>query len=242
MTKILDYTPEIINLRRNVSILDDCVNATTGGTFTHLVADSGSSIAVANAAGGVLTFTTGATLNNECSRYSTESLFLPANNLPLAMEAREKFTENATNLMNVFVGFSSAFGANLLVDSGAGPATSMSAVGFYKISASTTWNVLVSLGSTQTLVALTAANSKDKTLHTSGGGTYQKLKVEINPISTTFAQVLFYIDDVLVYSIAEWTYTSVAQMGVGTYIKAGGSGGEVLSLDYLWAQQARIAA
>lgn len=242
MTKILDLTPEIINLRRNVSIIDDCVNATTGGTFTHLVADAGSSVAVANAAGGTLTFTTGAVDNNECARYTTEKLFLPNTNLPLACEARLQYAENATNKANVFFGFSSAIGANLLVDDGAGPATTQSAAGFYKVDGSTTWAVLVSVGTTQTLATLTAANSKDKTAKTAGGSAYQKLRVEINPISSVFAQVLFYIDDVLVYSIAEWTYTSVAQMGMGVYLKAGGAGGEVLTLDYVWAQQARIAA
>lgn len=242
MTKILDLTPEVINLRRNCTIIDDCVNATTGGTFTHLAADGGSSVAVANSAGGVLTFTTGATDNNECARYSTEKLYLPAANLPLACEGRLQYAENATNKANIFFGFSSAFAANLMVDDGAGPATSMSAAGFYKIDGSTNWAIIVSVGTTQTLVTLTAANSKDKLAKTAGGSAYQKLRVEINPISSALATVLFYIDDVLVYSIAEWTYTSVAQMGVGTYLKAGGSGGEVLSLDYVWAQQARISA
>lgn len=242
MTKILDTTDLILQRRRNCELFDDGFNATTGGDFTHLVADSGSSIAVANSAGGALTFTTGATDNNECSRSSTAKPFLPAANLPLACEGRLSYTENATNKANIFFGFSSAIAANLMVDDGAGPATSMSAAGFYKIDGSTTWAVIVSLGSTQTMATLTSTVSRDKQTKTAGGGSYQKLKVEINPISSTLAEVLFYIDDVLVYKVAEWTYTSVAQMGFGTYLKAGGAGGEVLTLDYQYAIQARIAA
>ncbi len=246
MSKLLDKPVTYEQMRLACEIMDDCFNATTGGTFTHLVADSGSSIAVADSAGGVLTFTTGATDNNECTRYTTEKPFLVAANLPLLFDARLSYTENATNKANIFVGFSSAFAANLMVDDGAGPATNMSAAGFFKIDSAGTgepmWHVIVSLATTQTLVALTAANSLDKTLHTSGGGTYQNLRVEIRPTSSTTAEVSFFIDNVQVYKIAEWTYTSIAQMGAGTYLKAGGAGGEVLSLDYLYCSQQRLSA
>ena len=242
MTKILDLTDIMLQRRRNYELFDDGLNATTGGDWTHLVADSGSSIAVANANGGVLTFTTGATDNNECARSTTAKPFLVAADLPMMGVGRLSYTENATNKANIFFGFSSAIGANMMLDDGAGPATSFSGAGFYKVDGGTTWGVIVSNGSTQTLAVLTAAVSRDKLVKTAGGGVYQTLRIEITPINTVVAEVMFFINDVLVYKVAEWTYTSIAQMGFGTYLKAGGSGGEVLSLDYQAVQAARIAA
>jgi hypothetical protein len=242
MSKILDITSLVEQRRRNFELWDDGFNATTGGDFTHLVADAGSSIAVANAAAGVLTFTTGTTDNNECARYTTGRPFLVAANLPMMTVGRLAYTEAATNAANVFYGFSSAFAANLMQDNGAGPNTNMSAAAFYKVDGSTTWSIIVSNGTTQTLATLTAAVSRDKLVKTAGGGVYQTLRIEINPISSTLAEVMFFIDDVLVFKVAEWTFTSIAQMGYGTYLKAGSASGEVLSLDYEAAQAARIAA
>lgn len=242
MSKILDLTDFTLQRRRNYELWDEGFNATTGGDFTHLVADGGSSVAVTNVAGAALLFTTGATDNNECARSSTAKPFLVAANLPMMTAGRLSYTENATNKANVFFGFSSAFAANLMLDDGAGPATNMSAAAFYKVDGSTTWSVIVSNGTNQTLATLTAAVSRDKLVKTAGGGVYQALRVEINPISSTLAEVMFFIDDVLVYKVAEWTFTSIAQMGFGTYLKAGGAGGEVLTLDYQAVQAARIAA
>lgn len=218
---------------------DDLDEFVTGDKFTSLAADSGSSVAMTDAANGVVALTTGGTDNNEALLKGTSERFLMAANKPIVFEAYEKFTEANTDDANVFVGMSDAAGANLMVDNGAGPKTSFSGFGFFKVDGGTRWNVITSLGSTQTKTELTAANSLDKLAKTAGGGVWQALKIVFRPIDTTRAEIDFYIDGVLVYQEANFTFTSATEIQEAAYIKAGGSNSEVLSVDWLSVWQTR---
>jgi hypothetical protein len=177
--------------------------------------------------------------NDEAYLATTKECLLIANNKPLTVEARLQFTEAATNAANILFGVMDAVAANTLQDNGAGPDASFSGAVFYKVDGETTWRVCYSNGASQTIVALTAANSRTKLLYTAGGSAYQTLRIDIYPISSTNCRVEFYIDGVLVYDIGEASYSSAteAQMVVG--VKNGSAVQQPLNLDYWWAQQVR---
>lgn len=218
---------------------EDFPEFVSGDLFTDLSPDSGAAVAITDAAGGVVTLTTGATDNNECYCHTTKELFLFAAGKPIFYETKLKWTEANTDDANVLAGFVDAAGANTIVDDGAGPKASYSGALFFKVDGGTSWWVEVSIAGTQQTVELTAANSLDKTLHTSAGaGTYQTLRIEVVPINSTQQEVSFFIDGVHVYKFTQ-TYTSATEMNALVGVKAGGANSEVVSVDYISAWQLR---
>jgi hypothetical protein len=72
-------------------------------------------------------------------------------------------------------------------------------------------SVIVSLGATQTLYILPAHGAQSQTTCCQAIGTaFTKLRIEILPKTSALADVLFWIggNDVLVYKITDWTFTS----------------------------------
>lgn len=241
MTKALKLPDSVHHGKRAFGLSDDFFNAVTGDEWTTLVADASSAFAISGV-GGTANLTTGATNNNEAMLRSTTAAFKFAANKPLYFKALVQYAEANTDDANIFVGLSSAAAANLMVDDGAGPATNHSAIGFYKVDSATAgnyWGIHCSLGTTQTSVVLTAANSLDKVAKTAGGSSYQTLEIEWNPISSTDGEAIFTIDGVVVYK-QQFTYTSAAAMyAVPGYVKAGGANSEVLNIDRVDCYQQR---
>lgn len=216
----------------------------SGGKFTSLAADAGSAVAsVSTGTGGTLTLTTGGTDNNEAAIFTTNNVFLFAANKPIAFATRIKYTEANTDDANVAVGLMNAVGANALVDDGAGPKASFSGIIFYKVDGETTWRAVASIGTTRTgpkgstsNILLDANGSLDGLTKTPGGGSYQWLEINVVPFSTTKARADLFIDGVQVQSI-EFTYTSAVNMMAFVYVKAGGANSEVVTVDFLGAEQ-----
>lgn len=211
---------------------DDFEYFVDGDRWTELSADTTATVAAVAAAGGVVSLFTDATNNNEASLYSTNKLWTFTNNKPLVGEFQIQFSEANTDDANVAVGFSSVFGANLLVDDGAGPATTMSGVLIYKVDGGTVWKVLTSISTTQTITTSTA---------TAGGSAYQTLRIEVHPETSTTAVATFFLDGVPLMDAAQtarnmpithrFTYTGAAAMNAGVYVKAGGANAETLKWD-----------
>lgn len=215
----------------------------TGDRWTTLVADVADGGATAirsiDGAGGILSISTeDATDNDEVSIESTRELFKFAANKPIVFEARVQYSEANTDDANIFVGLADAVGANLLVDNGAGPKTSFSGVAFFKVDGGTNWKVIASLGTTQTIAELTALLSLDGIAKTSAGSSYQVLRIEVLPYSSTNAKVDYFIDEVHVYSI-DLVYTSATEMQIGLGVKNGGANAETMLCDYVAAYQVR---
>ena len=238
MTAQLLLPDYVRQAKKSHGFFTDFHELVTGDLFTTLVADAGTSVAVSDAAGGVVLITTGGTDNNEALVKSTKETFLFADGKPILFEARAKYTEANTDDANIFIGLADAAGANLMVDDGAGPKTSFSGCGFFKVDGGTRWKVISSLGSTQTITELTAANSLDKLAKTAGGGSYQDFRIDVLPYTSTLEKVCFSIDGVLV-ATHDLTYTSATEMQTALYAKAGGSNSEVLYGDWLSCWQAR---
>ena len=206
--------------------------------WTSLAADAGTSVAItAGAAGGVLALTTGATDNNEAAAFTTTSLFVPAANKPLYCEGLVQWAEANVSAANVFFGLASSPGANLLVDDGAGPRTTGTVIGLYKVDGGTVWRCVTRNG---TAVADSVSTA------TAGGAVAQRLSIEIIDETPTKATVVFRVDGQLLRDATtnlpikhDLTLASIAAAALVADVTAGSANSEVLSVDYGGCVQAR---
>lgn len=235
--KILDL-PQDVKERRMYGFFDDFEWYITPHRWTSLAADAGASVAVgASAVAGTVVLTTGATDNNEAAVATTNSPFKMADDKPLFFESRVQYAEANTDDANVFAGFADGVNsANLLQDNGVGPKSSFSGAGIYKLDGETVWRCVSSKGATQTITQSTK---------TAGGAAAQTLRVEIQPIDGSNAEVTFYVDDdplrdstgaSIKHTVA---FASAAAMQAGVYVKAGGGTSEVVNTDYVAVYQLR---
>lgn len=247
MSNLVNTTRGFLDHVQNYTILDDCDDITSGGKWTNLTTGSGAAVAADTGIGGVMTLTTGATAANVTARAQTNPNYIPAADIGAAFRCRLKFTEASTNKANMFAGFSSAFPADTMQATNLGPNTSFSGVGFYKKGGNTFWSICVSNATTQTLVDLTSSNARSQfggpglPTQSSGAGAWTDLKVEVANVRATLMDCLFTINGTLVYKVVDFTWTSMAAMGIGVQTKAGAASSEVLYLDYLRAQVTRFA-
>lgn len=232
---------EVLNAHRVHGIFDDFDRDVDAAEWVSTLTDSGTA-SVGDAAKGILALVASdgtVADNDEAYIESPNETFLFAAGKAIAFGALVQFTEANTDDANVFVGLLDAVGANTLVDDGAGPKTTASGVGFFKVDGGTTWNIFASLSTTQTKVNLTAANSLDKLAKTAGGASYQRLEIVVIPKNTTQQDVEWYIDGVLVYKLTDMVFTSATEMQIGAGVKNGGANNETLNIDYIYAYQIR---
>ena len=239
MTKALNLTDRF-NLMPLVHGVVDDFPAKDTNVWTTTATDSGTA-AVGDAAGGVVTLapSDGTVADNDEVYLLTKELYKIVSGKPIKLLAYVKFTEANTDDANVFVGLMDGVAADSIVDNGAGPKTSFSGAGFFKVDGGTTWKVIYSDGSTQTIKELTADISYDGVLKTAGGSSYQKLEIEIVPHTSTACDITFMIDDVVVYKMKDKTYASATEMSLVVGAKNGGANNESILVDYIGALQKR---
>lgn len=228
------------------SLFDDFNGYIDGADWTKLAADSGASVAMGDVNCGTVVLTTGGTDNNEAMLKSTKKNFTIANGKTLGFLARVQYSEANTDDANIYLGYSSAAAADLMVDNGAGPATSHSGVGFYKIDSSASgnyWFAHTSVSTTQNSTQLTAANMLGGKARiygplSAGGASYQTLGLTVRAINSTQAEAEFWADTAggrnLQFAYKQtFPYTNAAIMNAVAYIKAGGANSEVLNVDLI---------
>lgn len=236
--KLMQIPEAALLLERVHGFHDDFYSESS--VWSTTATDSGTT-AISDAAGGVMAIAASdgtAADNDETYYHQAGETFKFAANKPIQFESYVQFTEANTDDANVYVGFLDGWAANALQDNGAGPKTTASGVGFYKVDGGTNWNVFYSDSTTQTSVELTAANSLDGTAQTAGGSSYQKLGIQVLEVGSRL-KCLFFIDDVLVYTIDDKTFANATEMEVGFGVKNGGANAETLNVDYVYAYQAR---
>jgi len=201
--------------------------------------DPGGSATVSDGAGGALAIVTDGDDNDEFYVYSTTESFLIAEGKPIVWEADVKFAQANTDDGNIIAGLMEAVAANALLDDGAGPAADYSGAVFFSVDGDTTWRVEYSDGTTQTTKELDADGSLDGVAKTSASTTYTTLSIEINPKSSTKVDVVFKIDDVIVFKAFDKTYASASEMAIVFGAKAGGANAETLYVDRVACYQKR---
>ena len=216
---------------------NDFLNYTTATDgVTSLAADAGSSVAAGDARAGVLVITTGATDNNEAGVKTTNENYLFLADTDTYGAAYIQYAEAATDDANVFVGFISAFAANNLVDDGAGPRTTGSIAGIYKVDGGTVWRCITRNGS---------ASTDSVSTTTAGGAAYQKLEIECHEMDGVNMSVTFRVDGKLLKDSSGLVIkhlvaiASATEMNFGVYAKAGGANSEVVNVDWIYAHQRR---
>lgn len=238
MPSLLTLPPEIADARLAHGVFSDFSHYTTAEDFTTVVSDSGT-VATSDAAGGIVTLTpSDGTVadNDEAYLKGTVEQFLFADNKPISFEALVKFTEANTDDANVIVGLMNAVAANSLVDDGGGPPSNYSGVNFHKVDGGTKWIVETSVGATQQTTT---------TATTAGGSSYQRLRIDVTPISATTAEAVFFIDGEQCKDANgnlikhRFTYTGATEMQVALGVKNGGANLETLLVDYVACFQKR---
>ncbi len=234
----LNNEERIQNLFLQTTIVDDFTSL-DADVWTDTSGDSGAACAGTDAAGGVVTLTTGGTDNNEAYLLSKQECFKFLAARPIKVGSTLKWTEANTDDANVAFGLMDAVGADSIVDDGAGPKASYSGALFYKTDGGTKWNFETSIAGAQvtTAIAYPAISSV-------GDGVYRRLEIFIDPVSSTEALAKPFINGeqcrdangvLISHSI---TMTSATEMNLFVGVKAGGANSEVVSVDKIYGTQA----
>jgi hypothetical protein len=242
---LLPQTPEFIKqLGLSLIFFDDFITGPSSTVYTHLAADTTATVTNAGIAGGAVKLTTDATDNNEAAIATSNSLLF-AQDKPFYVQGRVRWQEANTDDANVYFGvMDSGAAANAMVDNGAGPKTTASAAGFFKVDGGTVWKTLASKSTTQTI---------NTTEHTSPNSAtvWHTLGIFVSPIDSVNALVTYYIDtaggnNLMPVRIASTNVrvpdaasnqcsiviSSAAAMGMCFIAKAGGANSETPVMDY----------
>lgn len=237
--KALTLPEELLLGRRMYGFFDHFTWYITAHNFTTVVSDVGT-VAVGDGANGIVVLTpSDGTVadNDEAYLKGANEVFKFAADRPTIVEALVQFTEANTDDANIIFGLKDAVAADTLLDNGGGPAASYSGMVFFKVDGGTNWQCEHSIAGTQNTVELTAANSLTKRAITAGGASYQKLRIESRPYTSTKHDVLFFVDDVLVCSMKDQVYTNATEMQFCLGVKNGAGNLETLNCDYAAAYQ-----
>jgi len=252
-TKLLDCLPIQLEQRSVFGTFSDFDHYVTADEFTTTASNSGT-VAVGDGAGGIVTISASdASLVDEDETYlkGTIEIFKFATDKPLIFEARLKSTAANTACFlanNLIIGVKDAVAADSIRDTGLGPAASYSGALFFKADGSNQWNVESSVAGTQTTVAVTG--------HAIANSTYQTLRIEAQPISSTETEVKFFVaedgksfEQVGLSTAGQQfinhrlTHTSATEMQICLGIKAGASNTAntvpTLIVDYVGCWQQR---
>lgn len=242
MSKLLDH-PIQLEQRRQHTVSDDFMWYISPHMWTSLAADTNATVSLdTDGTGGILQIYTGdATDNNEAGVRTTNEPFLFASDKPLIFEARVQFTEINTSAANILVGLYDALAANALVDDAGGPKTTFYGAIIYKIDGELVWRCASSVGAYATLGTVT------KSTTTSGGSSYQTLRIEALPVTSTTTEITYFVDGVQLRDANDLpikhTVTNgnqgTADMGCVAYAKAGGASSLTLQVDYITCSQLR---
>lgn len=237
---VLKHNPRLDRLDQ-IEIFDHFEWYITAHQFTTTVSDSGT-VAVGDAAGGinVLTPSDGSVADNdEAYLYTANEVFLLAANKKIYGATYLKFTEANTNAANQCFGFANAFGANLLVDDGAGLKTSFSGAFIYKVDGSLFWKCVSSVGTSQTVTTSTTSSSSSS---------YQLLEIigdddyAAGNSKFTFKVNGNFLRDsngaVIRHTVA---YASATEMQMGFGVKNGSGSLETLNVDWVYGAQRTVA-
>lgn len=224
--------------RRTMGVWDDFLWYTSGQLWTT-IKDTSVAVAGGDGVGGILTITGDTTLNDEGYVAMTNQLFKYQANTSMIAEAYIQYAEANTNEAIVGFGFMSGVAGDALVDTTGEPKSSFSGALIYKVAGTTVWKTCSSIGSTQT---------KNVSDTTAGGTNYQRLLIEIVPVSSTIAEVTYYVDGVQLKTAGgrpgqtkikdEVTYTGAVAMGLFVGLKQGAAtNAETLNIDYIAAEE-----
>lgn len=227
--KVLQMVPNKagwnINPVDRAAFFDDFFAYVNADEWT-LTGDAGGSAATISGSGGQLALTSDGDDNDAYSFHTTNEIVKIEANKDGYIGARVKYVEANTDDANIFFGLTSVTTADMMVDNGAGPATTFDGLGFYKVDGGTKFGIVTSNGATQDVDA-----DQGSALVS---GTWYKLEAKWTCTATT-ATVQFFIDGVQLGVDHTITLTGLDEvMHLSFCLKSGGANEEVLTID--WAK------
>lgn len=236
---------EEMRLRRTLLVFDDFTDYTSAASngvagWTTVTGGSGT-VSCGDLLGGQINLLpTDSTTNREVYVRSTRQVWKFSSTGSMCCEALLQFSEANTNKANIAFGFMSGVAAASMADTTGEPKSSFSGAVIYKVPGGTVWKTCSSLGTTQTV------NTSDTT---AGGSSFQRLRIEIMPLSSTLAEVTYFVDGVQLKTTGgrpgttqikdQLTYTGAIAMGLFVMCKNGSTTPESLFVDYIGAELLR---
>jgi hypothetical protein len=231
------YSDAITRSLRCSEYVDDFHKLDTG-IWTQTKDTEGSGAIDGDDACGILNLATGAVDNNEIYEETAEFFAFTAGK-PFGAILRAKITESAAGIANILFGFMDAPGANSLVDNGAGPQADFDGAVFYKVDGGTRWKVRASQDTVYT--------GTDHETETALAASFFTLGIEVHPISSTQADIIYLIDPLGgndLYQPRRYgslapeppikhrlTLSTPTEMALVIGLKAGSATGETLKVD-----------
>ena len=232
-----------LKLRYTGGLFDDFWSYTDAQLWTKLAAE-GTVAALSSGINGLLQLQTTNVDNNEVAVQTTTSPFKFQNGVAQICEARINFAEAATNNVCFAFGFGDVINsADFILDDGTGLAASWTGAIIYKLEEETTWRCATSITTTPVLFKSTSSSTSTSD---------QILRIECRPGQNNVMEVTFWLNNQPLLDSAQtriptpikatFTYAAAVAMGVGAYLKQGGSSQETVKIDYIGAEQRRVAA
>jgi hypothetical protein len=213
----------------------------SGDAWTLVATDSGTATLQDEAGGFINLAPSDGTVadNDEIYLKRTKECFKIVNQKPIIWGWYGRCDEANTDDVNVAVGLASGVAANTIVDDGGGVDSDFSGAMFYKVDGGDNWNVIYSDGTTQTDVELTATNSLTGSAIDFDDDTLVLLECEIHPYTSAKCDIVFKVDDEVVYKMKDKTYSSAteAQFFIGG--KNGSANNESIESDFAYCYQKR---
>ena len=140
-----------IDIYRSMGIFDhfaDGFSASSSGKWNTTATGSGASIANNDGAGGILTLTTGATINNEACVFTPKKIFQFLSVQPQFALCSFYYTEGNVNQAGIAFGLASSW-SHILADTTFALPSTLSGALIYKKPGDTLWSAWGSVGTTQ---------------------------------------------------------------------------------------------
>lgn len=228
---------------RTMPIFDHFTSYASGGLWTSITTGSGATVAAGDGDGGILTVTTGATLNNEAGFKSTNKLATFVANKGMWAQYAFKYTEANTDDAGIVMGWASSW-TNILADTTFALPTTLSGALIYKKPNDTLWSGFGSVSTTQ--------SSQQSIATCQQAAITQVMSIQAIPDPGGMIEITFWAGP---YGVSGGTpgytpmlpnvtsmarqqpikffisYASAAAMQFGFFVKAGGSNSEVVSVD-----------
>ena len=231
--------------------------------FDHLISldrwikviDTGSTALVGDTVGGVVSLTGDGTAEDGTLITTTAEIFKVAEGKPLTMSARVRLNEVATDEMNFAFGLSDITTVDLLVDGDEGPAVSFDGALIFKVGG-------LAVGGSSTKYSVISSNltaqTTTQTEHAVVDNAWLSLRIDITPITSTLAEVTFFIDSKADGLGTDWvqmredasnprtpaikhtiTITGLLEMHAVLMVKNGSGAAEILDCDWFQCWQKR---
>lgn len=244
---LVKIPPQADDMRYWFGVCDDFTGHIDGSSNNacpwKVVNTDNGSVTILDAAGGIARVNpSNATeaLNDECYIRTQHEVFKFATDKPLVFEARVRpRASGGITCASYLVGLLDAIAANSLQDNAAGPDASYSGACFYTTNATGYWQAESSIAGTQTTIntGVLAVNA-----------TFQTLRIEAQPVTSTTTEIKFFIDDVQVgkktagkqFINQTVTHTSATEMCAGVGIKSAvASVTGSIDVDWIYCYQRR---